>query len=542
MKSINLVATALLFGAACGGDPTASVASAVGQLPAADPKLPAFTGWVIAFDLDNDGFEALDCHVTLSRSETVVRTLAAAADLEVGTCAVTWDGLDDNGAYLTPGVVDVVVDVAEPVEGEAELEVAATLALQLEVVRVGIAQVDISGDGRVPLMYGAVDGQQNAYYLIPEERPAWRIGPDSAEPSEAVRIELADGSPRAAPEPWGDLRSPPLDGASDDGTEQDTYNLPTAFVAGSTVDFAAELNADVAGAPGSGAPTLAQVRLVAPEGTELVGEGLFAAGGWVTARATTSPVSAVGRFDVAMAWRFEARMPEGEWVAMPGAVTTTHRIYGFAGQPRWDHSTVQHTPWIEVVDTVAGWVDGSTADPIAVAGRIVEGVYWEFDLVYDRESGASAYTWYPGWGWEGGQFDLTAFLDRGDGNVINCSDAASIVGTYANMIGIDFRYRILQRPDQFGFDLNYIKAIGWDEFDETPFFGDRGQFRYHAVVSPLGGSFYDATLALDGDGDPLTPPHVELLAVDMPPDDYLEALSSEWTLIDTVTDEQVEIR
>jgi hypothetical protein len=169
-------------------------------------------------------------------------------------------------------------------------------------------------------------------------------------------------------------------------------------------------------------------------------------------------------------------------------------------------------------------------------------VYWDLGLQYDRQSGASSYTWYPGFGWSGSQFDLTAFLGREDGDIINCSDAASILSTYTNMIGIDFRYHILQRETGNSFDLNYIKAIGWDEFDETPFFSGGGSFRYHAVVGPADGQIYDATLALDGDGDPLSPPHTELLPVDMSPADYLFDLSSQHELVAIMEDEQVEIR
>ena len=111
-----------------------------------------------------------------------------------------------------------------------------------------------------------------------------------------------------------------------------------------------------------------------------------------------------------------------------------------------------HRAWVDVVDTVTGWVDGSTSDPMEVAGRIVEGVYNELGLRYDRDRGASFYTDYPGT-WAGASFDASWFQDRAFGSIINCSDAASIVSAYANMMGVDLRQvdpvqfrRLLPRP------------------------------------------------------------------------------------------------
>jgi hypothetical protein len=284
----------------------------------------------------------------------------------------------------------------------------------------------------------------------------------------------------------------------------------------------------VAGAPGGGAPELVELRVVAPDGAALDGDAAFAPGATVAATTVDTPVPAVGRYDVDLAWRFEARAAGGAWRPVPGAVTTRHRLYGLVAAPRFDRDEMPHRAWVEVVDTVAGWVAGETADPAAVAAIITERVYADMDLRYDRASGASAYTEYPGSGFEEAVFDLSAFVQRAYGDVINCSDAASIVATYATMAGVDLRYHILEHRFDPRFDLNFIRAIGWDEFDETPFFSGGGGFRYHAVVGPGDGTVYDATLELDGDGTPTAPPHTGLLARGLKPVDYLTALSSEY--------------
>jgi hypothetical protein len=79
------------------------------------------------------------------------------------------------------------------------------------------------------------------------------------------------------------------------------------------------------------------------------------------------------------------------------------------------------------------------------------------------------------------------------------------------------------------------------EFDETPFLSGRGAFRYHAVVGPADGSFYDGTLLLDGDGTPTALPAIELLATGMDPIAYMVALSSEWAIINVSQDDLTEL-
>jgi hypothetical protein len=202
---------------------------------------------------------------------------------------------------------------------------------------------------------------------------------------------------------------------------------------------------------------------------------------------------------------------------------------------------VPHLGWVDVVDLVTGWVDGASADPVIVAGRIVEGVYNTLGLRYDDLRGASAYSDYPD-GWWDGVFFAGAFQRRDYGSTINCSDAAGIVGAYANMVGIDIRYHILTHAWYDGFDLNYIQPIGFTAFDETPFRFGGGSFGYHAVAGPPDGSIYDATLALDGDGVPTAPPHTLLMAEGMLADDYLFDLSSDWDGIQVDYDETVELR
>lgn len=507
-----------------------SIRPAPQMLPAADPKLEGFDGWPLAFEVVPQS-PGTGCTLALSQDGMLLTTLDG--EIDRGVCRAEWSG---RGASA-PGTVRIEATLTG-----ADGGTLARTEAHLEVVRLGVMEVQLAGDGRVPLMYPKMNGVRGGFYVVPADRPPWRLGADLGEPPEAVSLEHADGSPRALPEPWSDLTTPPTDDASGDGAEHDTYNLPTGWVAGSVPAVTATLSADVAGMAGGGEPEATPVRVVLPGGGDTAETREFAHATEVTVTPDETPVSAVGRYDWSLEWRFEAQNATGAWVPIPGRVVTTHRLYGLVDRPIFDYSAVPHRAWVDVVDTVAGWVDGETAVPTEVAGHIVEGVYFELGLQYDTERGASFYTDYPSGSWSGAEFEASHFQDRAWGSIINCSDAASIVSTYANMVGLDFRYHILEHETDGGFDLNYIQAIGYDTFDDTPFDSGRGAFRYHAVVGPADGSFYDSTLALDGDGMPASLPAELLLAKGMDPDAYKEALSSEWYDVVTLVDEQVEVR
>lgn len=495
--------------------------------PAIDPELPGFAGAELAFDAQNH--RGLECAIVVTREGATLRELDGA--LGEGGCAASWDGRDASGAVVDPGPVEVGATLT----GRGE-PVSATETI--EVVRLGVREIQLEGSGRAPLLYRATNGVRYGYYAVPATTAPWRIGRDAAEAAAATPLELADGSPRALPAPWEDLESPPLDAGASDGVEHDTYNLPTAWVAGSSPRVRAALSTAWIG--GVADPIGVEVRLVAPEGTSASAETLVADGAEAVLDATAPWVPAVGRYDVTLEWRFEARRPGGEWIAVPGAVSTTHRLYGLVAPPIFDYSSSPHRAWVDVVDRVTGWVDGAASDADAVAARIVEGIFYELGLQYDSERGASHYTSYPG-SWSGAVFELSRFAELENGNIINCSDAASIVSAYANMVGIDLRYHIIQHRWDDGFDLNYLYAIG-RSFAASPFFSGRSAFRYHAITGPPDTRVYDATLALDGDGTPSSPPHTTLLVQGLTQHDYLVGLSPEWDQVNVFIDEKVRIR
>ncbi|AKF09701.1 hypothetical protein [Sandaracinus amylolyticus] len=541
--SRSLVALAALAG--CAGEPStttlthappvatapvptlrASLRPADDQLVAADPLLDGFDGWPITFEVSASRDR---CEIALARDGTTLRRLDG--------CDARWDGRDESGDIVAPGAL---VATARLVRADGSERARAESAL--EVVRLGIDCVQLEGPSRVPLLYRATAGLRDGWYEVGSAMVPWQLARDASEGADAVALELADGTPRALPAPWDDVLSPPLDERSDDGVEHDTYSLPTAWIAGAEITARVRLASIVAGGI-EGAPRDVEVRVVAPEGLAIEGEDRFAEGAEIFARTTSSPVPAVGRYDVAWRFTFEARRGDGAWQRIPGATTPALRLYGLVAEPVFDLDRVPYRAWVDVVDRIATWVDGASADEREVAAAIVEGIYTTMGLRYDTARGASFYTDYAT-DFSGATFSMQRFEERASGSVVNCSDAASILTAYANMVGIDLRYHILTNVAgaQVGFDLNYIRAIGGTEFDETPFDSGRGGFRYHAIVGSRDGRTWDATLAVDGDGTPAAPPHLPLLVQGLEPDVYLAALSSEPARIRADYDERVRIR
>ncbi|MGE0791963.1 MAG: hypothetical protein AB7S26_40185 [Sandaracinaceae bacterium] len=504
-----------------------TVASDPSMIAAFDPRLDAFGGVELRFLVTNAN--AASCAIELTNEDGEVGTLDGS--LAADACTAMWDGRDALGALVSPGVVEATAIVTRGAD-------VARATSSIEVLRLGVSEVRLSGAGRVAILYSALDGQRFGYYEMDTSDVPWRLAPDAVEMG-GVPLELADGTARTRAGPWEELRSPPLDGASPDGVERDTFSLPTAWVAGSSVDVTARFT--TAYANGVADPRSVEVRAIAPDGLTLGAPAPIVDGAELSFASSATPIPAVGRYDVTWSWRFEARRSATDpWVAIPGQFDTTHRFYGLVAQPSFGYDDVPHRAWVDVLDRVTGWVDGASADPDAVAARIVEGVYLELGLRYDRQSGASHYTDYPG-GWEGASFELSRFADLADGTVINCSDAASIVSTYANMVGIDLSYHIIQHNFRDSFELNWLAAIGFD-FGPSPFNSGRTAFRYHAITGPPDTRVFDATLAVDGDADPSSAPNERLLVQGLTQMDYLTRLSPESGSVRVYVEDKVRIR
>ena len=375
--------------------------------------------------------------------------------------AVTWDARDDAGEPVATGTYTLAPEGGDPVD--------------VEVVRVGLVAGTLGGPDRVPLCWWA-----SAYWDDAAEGPTFSVA--------SYDLTVA--------EPWSGVDEAPVDLAG--------VNLPAAFPFDAMPTLAVTLGGD---AP-AGLLTL-----------ELDGWDAGDADAVPNAAVTltrTSPLSdGPGVVEETLAVRWMAGEDEVARQDVP------IRVYATLGAATFEPAESPNIPWVAVLDPLLRELAGTAPTAEAVGGAIVDYVWSQEDLTYDTRYGASAYTAYRGGGFDRAVLDLSGFLTRENGRVVNCTDSAAIVEAYGHMVGVDFSYVILT-PE---FDLNYILAIGGTDFTHCPFGSGGCGFSYHTMVTPDdSATIYDATLQLDGDADPGSTPHTALPVRGLTGDDYRDAL------------------
>lgn len=430
------------------------------------------------------------------------------------------DFVPGSDATLPTGPVKLQAELACPTSYPM---MSGRATADLTLLRLGATQLQVQngdGGGRVPLMYHAVDKRSGNYYPIPNTLPASSLRVPSGEPE----LDLPDGTPRPWPDkPWADLASPPVDAM---GAVLETGStLPVSLVVDSKPDLVFTIGKTAAALSGSQptgltTPGLPAIRLVV-EGVAGSDLGLVREGDKATVRLPMTPVPSINRFETDLRWHFEWKRPDGTYAAIADSDQSVKlRLYGVLGNEQG--SMAPNLPWVAVVDEGTQAIAGAARDAATVRALLVEYVYEKMSLTYDRRSGASAYTRYSGGtGWNTASFSLGEFLKRSRGRVVNCSDCASILSTYANMLGAKLHYAIIG----WNFKLNPILGIGATMFG-SPFDSGRLGFSYHAVTTPDATmTIDDATLAVDGDMDPTMAPHKKLLVQSLTGVDYLQRLS-----------------
>lgn len=240
----------------------------------------------------------------------------------------------------------------------------------------------------------------------------------------------------------------------------------------------------------------------------------------------TLAAGGIQRQDVEWHWSY---LPSGStWIPF---ATTSHRIYTLLDTPSgpWRQSPSsadKQLPWTDVLDFACQWANGktTTGDAAAAVTRQVDAA---IGLRYDTSTGTSKYTARTG-----GEnvFRGTRFIDflrggTGEGPVVNCTDCATIVTTFANSLGCNLFAATMYPPSGSDFSCNMIQAIGSSDWKYPFASGGGGGFSYHEVAWTRAGSYsdplYDACLKVDGGPNPwdwtapTDPSHVATLPLSM---------------------------
>lgn len=495
----------VLLLAGCAGDvaidatatPEVQVAA---SLPAFDPKLDPTP---VTFTTSGD------CPVAL----TVQNAAGQVATLRPDAGTATWAGRDDAGVLFDPGRATAVA-VTTCDDGGVGVATADVFVVRLAL---GTVDLDDSGDGgHVEVAFHKLDVETRAVTPVDAATPEYRGAPADA----VADADEDDGTPRASVDLWTNPDMPPWgDGAAVDVA----YDVPAAYVAGSTPRFrvlpaTTALSARTLG-PVPALPYDAPPLRIVADGLTPVQDGAWTAD--TAVELDGAPLDpTLGRADLDVTWRWEAWDGDA-WVAVPGSVTTTHRLYRLLGPPSLRDGTAlgfaAPLPWIGTLEDLEPAVEGLPADVPTVLSALRDWLHWNDWLVYDPND--SAYSSYSGAYiyWDYTWSELGDWLDRDDGLHLYCHSLSCLFSVLAGTEGVYAPQQVLG----VGFTTNLVRAAGTDEWLAWG-------FNSHSVVSPDdGATLWDASIDLDGDADPSTAPETVLEPKGLSFDAYTTALTAD---------------
>jgi hypothetical protein len=426
---------------------------------------------------------------TVEGASDTALTVLDAHGAQVATVEGSWDGRDASGAWAPAGAYTLHLTASRgPTIVEQERPV--------RVVRCGVLEAWAEGDDgvsatSVPLWWHASRTLQG------EDLPF----------TQADALEDVHGAPVVLPAPGDELEFFPEGGALPVAFTWDSRPLLTLRLGDASV-------LQTSGLPGAG------VRLEVDGWDAVAGATDLDPATPVVLQAAAAISAGPGVLDETLTVRFLVDDEQGTTWEI-GTQALPVRWYLLLREPAWERTDPPYTAWVAAVDPALRAIDGVAPTDAAVLDALVAWIYEDLGLSYDTRYGASYYTVYRGT-WGPATFDLSTFLRPGSGRTVNCSDCASILTAWANMLGAPLDYAIVLE----NFDLNYILAIGGTEFTHCPFGSWGCSFSYHAVTTnDEADTIWDATLALDGDDDPGREPCERLLVQSIGGVEYLERLA-----------------
>jgi hypothetical protein len=451
-----------------------------------EPQLEALLTVAPAFDPLLGGPLSIST-VALGAESTTV-TILDADGVAVASVTDAWDGRDDAGAWLPTGTYTVSL---EATLGTLRIEERAPVRM----VRCGALGAWAEGDDgvsatHVPLYWHVSRTVQGT------EIPFTQAPALEDEHGAPVQLDAPDDNldifPEGAPVPVG---------FTWDSQPILTLTLGDSSTLGSSGLPGSGVRVEVDGwSPVSGADDLDPTTPVVLQADEPLGTG-------------------PGVLDETLYLRFLVDDDHGNTWEI-GEQELPVRWYLLLDRPAFDRPEDPYNAWVAAIDPALRAIDGVEPSEEAVLDALVGWIYNDLGLAYDTRYGASYFTNYQS-GWTPAVFELSAFLRPDAGRTVNCSDCASILSTWANMLGAPLVYSIVLQ----NFDLNYILAIGGDTYSHCPFGSWGCSFSYHAVTTNDGGAtIWDATLALDGDANPSSSPSELLMVEGIDADEYLDRL------------------
>lgn len=219
-------------------------------------------------------------------------------------------------------------------------------------------------------------------------------------------------------------------------------------------------------------------------------------------------LSSVGVSASTIKWRWQySSATADDWIDF---AITSHRIYTVLEVPKCPWEQTPHNsdntqlPWADALEYACAWAV-SAQDLDTAATLVTKNVYDLGMGLVTYDGGVSNYA-CP-------NFDCSKFLKLlrdgvGMGQTVNCSDCATIVSSFANLLGCQLWQSSM---GQF-FQTNPIKVIGSRGFTPTLFVIHEVAWKGEAQEDD---EVFDACLMVDGDDNPSASPFDPLLSTNL---------------------------
>ncbi|MGB4574000.1 MAG: hypothetical protein WBI79_03255, partial [Kiritimatiellia bacterium] len=166
------------------------------------------------------------------------------------------------------------------------------------------------------------------------------------------------------------------------------------------------------------------------------------------------------------AWQWKAENINGASVACNFDASGPHTVYTVLNEPMppWNNTFGnQRNAWVKALIFAIETAGGQNKTDSDALAAITSYLHTGHGLTYDIVAGDSTYAS----SYLGGTMQLTKYMDKSLGNIVNCYDQASGVCALGTLLGIDVTYRFM---DPFGY-INTVNLVGEGNCN-NPFYGN----------------------------------------------------------------------
>jgi hypothetical protein len=442
-----------------------------------DPKMPEDP--LLAISTSLSGADSCSSALIIDNGIGQVRTF------DSPRATTEWDGRDSLGRAFDTGTTRIALSVDC---GDGPTTIDETEAF---VVRLGLGFLDFINppeeEGQIGLAFHKKSLFETGVSPV-GDRPEYKQSPEGLLHSP---LDYDDGTPRPSVPLWADPDVPPWA-----EREVTAHNVPTAFIAGST------MHAMI----GFGGTAVSEARHIAvdawgPEPDTV--PRIRLSDGHATVTPNTPfhlPIGiapdTMGKHIKTIRWTVESQDEDGDWHPVPGAFETHHAVYILAGSPALlDGSDVGASPaipWIGVLEDTASMMEGVPATIEDTLDALRDYLFNHEYIIYDPSVGSYTEFEGPYMYWSSITAQISPFLDRREGLRLYCHSMSCMLSALAGNHGVMAEQIVLG----VGFYTNYARAAGTDSWG-------RWSFNSHSVVTPDdGATIWDSSIALDGDDEP----------------------------------------